>query len=65
MSDIMLQLPELQGHKKLIWEELSFPRTLKTLYKVLNIPKGSIRRCLYEMKRDGYIEKRNKWRRIE
>ena len=60
-------VPKLRGHKREIWEELSFPRSSVTLRNVLpKIPYASIRRCLSEMKRDGYITKdtRNEKRNI-
>lgn len=73
MDKLTVQM--LQGNKLRIWEELSFPRTLKTLYRVLpDIAHSGIRRCLYEMRDSGLVTKnpeklgvsgRNKWRRTE
>jgi len=73
---VQLVKPELQGNKKIIWEELSFPRSLQALYSACpSIPNSSIRRCLSEMRRDGYIKKNGKdhkgkrgvgkWQRVE
>lgn len=53
----------LQGHKKMIWEALATPitqqprpKSYRELIQVLpSIPPPSLRRCLSEMKRDGYL----------
>jgi DNA-binding HxlR family transcriptional regulator len=81
MSEQMTKpITSLQGQKLLIWEELEFPRALKTLYKVLpDIPQASIRRELQELKSAGLVEQTSKkvrvrkygwkmakkWRRVE
>lgn len=51
-------VPKLSGHKREIWELLEKPKSSATLRnKLKKIPYDSIRRCLSEMKRDGYITK--------
>lgn len=58
-SQMIKMLPKLQGHKGMIWEELYAPSSLRTLYVLFKdkISPSSIRRCLSEMRRDGYIIK--------
>lgn len=61
----VIPLAPLQGQKADIVQALSFPRNLKTLYRLLPFPKGSIRRNLSEMN-GVYVKKINeKWRRID
>ena len=52
-----------------IYESLSFPRSLTTLYKVHGhvMPKSSVRRILYSLRDEGLIQKNNKmkWEQIK
>lgn len=47
--------------QKLILEQLSFPRSLKTLYNILpHISQSSLRRTLYEFHNKRLVEKTDK-----
>ena len=77
VSELVHVMPTFQGHKLLIWEILEKPMTNAQIRKALpDIPYDSIRRCLSEMKRDGFLYKdtrnerrgmasRRKWSRSE
>ncbi len=52
-----------------IYESLSFPRSLTTLYKVHGhvMPKSSVRRILYSLRDEGLVQKNDKmkWEQIK
>jgi hypothetical protein len=64
--DPVTPFPKLTEYESAILEELSFPRTYKTLYKVLPMPTPSVRRVMFSLRKKGLVvksEKTKKWRR--
>lgn len=61
-------LPKLTAYQCSILENLEFPRKLKTLYKVIDMPEDSLRRELWVLKNKGIISKNDKtkkWSRVK
>lgn len=59
------QIKSLRGNQKNVYDSLSFPRSLKTLYKLhkATYPESSVRRVIYSLRNEGLVEKtkNGKW----